>query len=303
MPIDINTSKEPYGRRMTDSSIAIWLQQSLTRFTSNNKVRICTNSQFEDTHDTGISLSNTAVSRDGNLAVIVSASQSDSRSAYEKMQKNLEHVRLKWGIVSRARQHERPDLIMLNAQCNLIGLPNIVSLDRHSNDRPMIRINIADIALQEPMDLFQEISDRSAGIVYADSFPEAGTSQIMNTPHMGESLDLMHANTRDRQETSRKKNYRHNDIFHCFQSNKDCAGNLSSQRVLYARRGTIADILSDLHVVFRHSLESVAHSWKQFILILQHASFGGGNIIHLLSRTTMRRVRFLYEKPPTTLTV
>jgi len=307
MPIVINTSDVPYGRWMTDSSIAIWLQQSLTRFTSNNKGRICTSSQFEDTHDPYNSLSNTAVSREGNWAVIVSTSQSVSRSAHEKMRKKLEHIRLKWGMISRMGKYESPDLIMLNAQCNLIGLSTTVCLDEHSNDRSMIRANIADkstiLALQKLKDLFQEISDRTANIIYGDTFPKAGTNQAMNVPHMEKSLDLMHTIPCDYQETFRKKNYRYTDIFHCFQLDKDSAGNPSFHHTLYAHCGAIADISCNLQVAFRHYLESVAHCWKQFAMFIEYTSFRHRDVIYLLSRTTMRRVKFLYEKPPTTLTV
>ena len=305
MPIVINTTEQCYGGRMTHSFIPIWLRQSLTRFMSNHKGSVCTNLQYEDVHDLGNYSSNTLSGRGENKSVTISSSIPISRLNCEKMLRNLEGIRLKWNMIINFSLNENAGLIMLATQSNLIGLSAISSSDNHPYDRSMHKVYLRDKS-SKPREAevgLQEISSRSGYEVQVGSFLKTCLTQVMNELYppklLIQSLNL----TCDYRDEFRKKNYRHPDIFHSFQSKNEYAGNASHYHVLHTSCTTLAARISNLNTGFCKYLESVVHSWVHFIRFLEHTSFRGGDVIYLLSRTTMRRVKFLYEKPPTTVTV
>ena len=223
------------------------------------------------------------------------------------MLRNLKAIRLKWDMILNTSLNENAGLIMVATQSNLIGLPVMSRLASHPQDRTMQKAHIRDksnmLAPQEADAVLQGISNRSGNEVQVGSFPETGLTQITNDQNPTILLNRLPSAPCVYRDVFRKKNYRYHDILHSCQSNKDYAGNPSFYRTLYSYCTTFAVRLSNLNIGFRQYLESVAHSWEQFLRFLEHTSFRGGNVIYLLSRTTMRRVKFLYEKPPTTVTV
>jgi len=307
MPIVINTLEQSCVSRITHSSIPAWLQQSLTRFMSNNKDRVCSNVQPEDTHTSGNSLSNTLPPKEKYSAVTVSASMPVSRLAYQKMLKNILVIRAKSEMFSRGRQCDCPDLIMMIAQCNLIGSSPIENLGLHDHDRTTKPLNTTDKSLiyasQQSETHFQESNDPSEYNVQLGSFIGTGLPQVIDPQHSSKSLDVLTANPCRDQDAFRKKKYRHTDSFHYLRSNMNHAENHSLYSALNTFCATLAARLNDLNIRFQKYIESVGYLWLQFILLLEHTSIRGGNIIYLISRTTMRRVKFHYEKPPITATV
>jgi hypothetical protein len=307
MPIVINTTEQSCENRVTRPPMPLWLPQSLTRFMSNHKGRVYTNLEFEDTHAPGNSLSNTIAARGANLAVTISSSEPVNRLKRENMLRNLKAIRLKWDMILNTSLNEYAGLIMVATQSNLIGLPVMSRLASHPQDRTMQKAHIRDksniLAPQEADAVLQGISNRSGNEVQVGSFLETGLTQITNDQNPTILLNRFPDSPCGNRGALIKKNFRYPSILHSCQSNKDYAGNPSFYRTLYTFCTTFAARLSNLNIGFRQYLESVAHSWEQFLRFLEHTSSRGGNVIYLLSRTTMRRVKFLYEKPPTTVTV
>ena len=307
MPIVIKTTEQSCGNRMTHPPVPLWLQQSLARFMSNHKGRIYTCLQYEDSHNPGNPLSNTMTVGEENSAVTFYSSAPISRLKYEKMLRNLENIRLKSDKTFNNSLIENAGLIMLATQSNLIGLSTIPSRDSHPYDRSMHKVHIGDKSnihtSKEPEAVLQGISIRSENEVQGGSLLKTGLVQVIKDLHPAKLLNPSPNSPFDHRDTFRKKNFRYPDIFHFFQSKNGYAGNPSFHNILYTFCATLAARLSTMDTAFRKYLESVPHYWRQFIRFLEPTSFSGGNVIYLLSRTTMRRVKFLYEKPPTTLSV
>ena len=308
MPIFINTRQESCESRMTQAFLPSRLQQSLTRFLSDPKgSRVCINSKYEDLQAPGNSLSAASGSRKEGSVFTVSTSVPINQLVHEKMLRKLGDIRLKWAIISNDSQFENAGQIMTATQSNLIGLSSISSRDKHPHDCSVNGGHVGDKsifhALHEPEVTFQEINARSGNDVQASSILRTGLTQVMNDLHPIESLGKFQAGTCEYRDAFRKKNYRYPDVIHSFHSIKNCLEKPSFQQSLYIFYNFLADRLFDLHRAFLQCLQSVKHSRKHVALFLECISFRYGDVILLLSRTTMRRVKFLYEKPPTTLSV
>jgi hypothetical protein len=307
MPIVINTTEQSCENRVTRPPMPLWLPQSLTRFMSNHKGRVYTNLEFEDTHAPGNSLSNTIAARGANLAVTISSSEPVSRLKWENMLRNLKAIRLKWDMVLNTSLNENAELIMLDTQSTLIRLSTMPSRVNHPHDHSMHMVQIGVKSNthkpQEPEVALLGISNRSGNEVQVGSFLETGLTQITSDQNPTILLNRFPDSPCGNRGALIKKNFRYPNILHSYRSKNDCAGNHSFRRILHAFCTTFAARLSNLNIGFRQYLESVAHSWEQFLRFLGYSSFWGGDVIYLLSRTTMRRVKFLYEKPPTRVTV
>ena len=307
MPIVINTTEQSCEDRVTRPPIPLSLQQSLIRFMSNHKGRVCTNSQYEDTHDPGKSWSNTLVAQDENLAVTISLFVPISRLKNENMLRNLEGIRLKWEMISNTNLMENAGLIMLATQDNLIGLSAMPSPDNHPYDRSMHKFNLGDkFSIYRPKEakvVMLGNTNTFGDDVQRSSFLMTGLMHVMIELNPAKLLKQEPPLPCVYRNEYRKENYRYPNILHHFRSINAYAGSPSFYRTLCAFCASLGVRLRNLNVGFREYLESVAHCWEQFIRFLEHTSFRGGNVIYLLSRTTMRRVKFLHEKPPTTVTV
>lgn len=306
MPIVIKTTEQSCGNRMTHPTVSLWLQQSLARFMSNHKGKLCTNLQCEDTHDLGNSSSNTLVGREENTSVAISSSVTISRLKYENMLRNLEGIRKKWDMVLNTSLIEDAGLIMIATQSNLIGLSSMPGRDKHLHKRSVCSAHIVDEPYihrsQEPEVVLQEIS-RSEYEVQVGFFLKPSLTQFMNEPNPSKLHNQPPPPQCNYRDAFRKKNYKLPDMLHSCQPKNDYVRYPLFHRILYTSCTTLAARISNLNTGFCKYLESVVHSWEYFIRFLKHTSFRGGDVIYLLSRTTMRRVKFLHEKPPTTVMV
>jgi hypothetical protein len=200
-----------------------------------------------------------------------------------------------------------PNLIMLNAQCNLIGSSTIVNLRHHDHDRTNKRPNTADKSViclfPEPKKIPKKINDWSTNNVHAGSLPDADLPQVLNQRYSRKFLEMIAAKPCGYKNISAMKNYRHTDIIHFLKTYINYSGIPSFHHALNSVRAALVETRSNLHNAFRNCLKPAAHYRLHFILFLEYVSFRYSSVIYLLSRTTMRRVKFLYEKPPTTVTV
>ena len=306
MPIVINTTEQFSRNRIAPTSIAQWLQQSLARFMNNHKGKLCTNLQCEDTHGLGKSLSNTLIAREENTSVAISSSVPISRLKYENMLRNLECIRKKWDMVLNTSLIEDAGLITIATQCNLIGLSSMPGRDKHLHNRSVCSAHIVDESYihtsQETEVVLQEIS-RSEYEVQAGSLLKPSLTQFMNEPNPSKLHNQPPPPPCDYRDAFRRKNYKLPDMLHSCQPKNDYVGYPIFHRILYTYCASLGARLCILNIGCLKYLESVVHSWEQFMQFLGRTSLRGGDVIYLLSRTTMRRVKFLYEKPPTTITV
>ena len=307
MPIVINTTEQSCASKVTRPSIPLSLQQSLTRFMSIHKGRVCANSQYEDTHYPGNSWSNTLATQDENLAVTITFSVPISRLKNENMLRNLEGIRLKWDTISNTNLMENAGLIMLATQDNLIGLSAMPRLDNHPNDRSVHKFNLRDkFSIYRAKDAVVFMSGNSntfGNDAQGGSILMTGLTHVMSELNPAKLLKQVPPISCVYRNVYKKENYRYPNILYHFRSINAYAGNSSFYRTLYTFCASLGARLSNLNIGFLEYLESVAHSWGQFILLLENTSFRSGNVIYLISRTTMRRVKFLHVKPPTTVTV
>ena len=304
MPIFINTREESCESRMTQAFLPSRLQESLTRFLSDtNASKICMNSKYGNLQDPGNSLSAALGSRKEDSVFTVSTSVPINQLVHEKMLRKLGDIRLKWAIISKASHIENAGQLMIATQNNLIELSAISYRDNHPHDRSRNGVHIGDESIihdiREPELALQEINNITVNEVKEGSFLRTGFKDLYPI----EPLDQSQAETCDNRDAFRKRNYRYPDVIHSLQLNKIFTEKTPFQRTLYIFYAALADRLNNMHRAFLQCLQSVAHSRKQVALFLEYKCLRYGDVILLLSRTTMRRVKFLYEKPPTTLSV
>jgi hypothetical protein len=308
MPIFINTRQESCESRINQAFLPNRLQQSLTRFLSDpNASKICMDSKYENLQVPDNSLSANTGSRMEDSVFTVSTSVPINRLVYRKMLRSLNDIRRKWAIISKASHIENVGQIMIATQNNLIGLSAISNRDNHPHDRSRNGVHVGDESIihdiREPELALQEINNITVNEVKEGSFLRTGSMQVINDLHPIQSLDQTQAETCDHRDVFRKRNYRYPDVIHSLQLNKIFTEKTPFQRTLYIFYAALADRLNNMHRAFLQCLQSVAHSRKQVALFLEYKCLRYGDVILLLSRTTMRRVKFLYEKPPTTLSV
>jgi len=308
MPIFINTREESCESRITQAFLPSRLQQSLTRFLSDpNTSKICMDSKYENLQDSGNSMGAASACWKEDSAFIVSTSAPINQLVYEKMLSKLGDIRLKWAIISKAIHNENAGQIMIANQDNMIGLSAISYRDNHPHDRSRNCIHTGEESIihdiRESELALQENNNITVNEVKEGSFFRTGSMQVINDLHPILFLDQFQAEACDNRDAFRKRNYRYPDVIHSFQSNKSFTEKTSFQRTIYIFYAAIADRLNNMHGAFLQCLKSVEHSRKQVALFLECKCLRYGDVILLLSRTTMRRVKFLYEKPPTTLSV
>lgn len=308
MPIFINTREESCESRITQAFLPSRLQQSLTRFLSDpNASKICMDSNYVNLQVPDNSMGAASGSQKEDSAFTVTTSAPINQLVYKKMLRKLGDIRLKWAIISKAFHNEIAGRFMIATQDNLIGLSAISYRDYHPHNRSRNGIHNGEESIihdiREPELALQQINNITVSEVKDGSFLRTGSMQIIKDLHPIQSLDQFQTEACDNRDAFRKRNYRYPDVIHSLQLNKSFTEKIPFQRTLYIFYAALADRLNNMHRAFLQCLQSVVHSRKQVALFLEYKCLRYGDVILLLSRTTMRRVKFLYEKPPTTLSV